>query len=157
MGALAAKMYVTSLTSKMPSVRVSMATASEVSQLLKLNVDLANFNSFVPFIRNGFSRECFDDFLSESTIARTITQLSAFDSLDDSKDLSPEASDCLLRIARVYAEALELFNDKQDVAQWMTTKSLTLGDQSPLELLDTTVGFETVFNELKRLQYGIAS
>ncbi|MBB3207699.1 putative toxin-antitoxin system antitoxin component (TIGR02293 family) [Rhodopirellula rubra] len=125
--------------------------------MLKLNLEMADFSSFVPFIRNGFSRQCFDEFLSGTTIASAITRLSAFDNLaEDAKELSPEASDCLLRIARVYAEALELFGEKEDVAQWMVTKSLTLGDQTPLELLDTTVGFELVYHELKRLQYGIA-
>ncbi|WP_184305986.1 antitoxin Xre/MbcA/ParS toxin-binding domain-containing protein [Aporhodopirellula rubra] len=134
-----------------------MPTASDVSRLLKLNLEMADFSSFVPFIRNGFSRQCFDEFLSGTTIASAITRLSAFDNLaEDAKELSPEASDCLLRIARVYAEALELFGEKEDVAQWMVTKSLTLGDQTPLELLDTTVGFELVYHELKRLQYGIA-
>lgn len=134
-----------------------MPTASDVSRLLKLNLEMADFSSFVPFIRNGFSRQCFDEFLSGTTIASAITRLSAFGNLaEDAKELSPEASDCLLRIARVYAEALELFGEKEDVAQWMVTKSLTLGDQTPLELLDTTVGFELVYHELKRLQYGIA-
>jgi len=134
-----------------------MPTASAVSRLLKLNLEVADFSSFVPFIRSGFSRKCFDEFLSATTIASAIMQLSAFKNLaEDSKDLTPEASDCLLRIARVYAEALELFVNKTDVAQWMVTKSLTLGDQSPLELLDTTVGFELVYQELRRLQYGIA-
>jgi putative toxin-antitoxin system antitoxin component (TIGR02293 family) len=134
-----------------------MPTASDVSRLLKLNLEMADFSSFVPFIRSGFSRQCFDEFLSGTTIASTITQLSAFNSLaQDAKELSPEASDCLLRIARVYAEALELFGGKEDVAQWMVTESLTLGNQTPLELMDTTVGFELVYHELKRLQYGIA-
>ena len=134
-----------------------MPTASDVSRLLKLNLEMAGFSSFVPFIRSGFSRQSFDEFLSGTTIANAILQLSAFNDLPkDAKKLSPEASDCLLRIARVYAEALELFANKADVAQWMVTKSLTLGDQTPLELLDTTVGFELVYHELKRLQYGIA-
>ena len=134
-----------------------MPTASDVSRLLKLNLEMADFSGFVPFIRSGLPRQCFDEFLSTTTIATAIMELSAFKNLaDDTRELSPEASDCLLRIARVYAEALELFSDKADVAQWMVTKSLTLGDQSPLELLDTTVGFELVFHELKRIQYGIA-
>ena len=136
---------------------LAMPTASDVSRLLKLNLDVADFSEFVPHIRNGFSRQCFDDFLSEIAIANAVMQLAAFKDLaDDAKELTPEASDCLLRIARVYAEALELFSDKNDVEQWMVKKSLTLGDQSPLDLLDTTVGFEIVFNEIKRIQYGIA-
>ncbi len=134
-----------------------MPTASDVSRLLKLNLEMANLSGFVPFIRSGFSRQCFDEFLSATTIATAIMKLSAFKNLaDDTEELSPEASDCLLRIARVYAEALELFADKADVALWMVTKSHTLGNQAPLELLDTTVGFELVFHELKRIQYGIA-
>ena len=134
-----------------------MPTASDVSRLLQLNLEMEDFSAFVPFIRNGFPRQCFDDFLSETTIATAIMQLAAFEDLDDdTEELSPEASDCLLRIARIYAEALDLFVDKTDVAQWMKSNSLTLGDQSPLELLDTTVGFELVFHELKRIQYGIA-
>lgn len=134
-----------------------MPSATDVSRLLKLNSEMADFSNFVPFIRSGFSRQCFDEFVSSTTIASAIMELSTFKNLpDDTIELSPEASDCLLRIARVYAEALELFADKADVAQWLTTESLTLGDQTPLELLDTTVGFELVSHELKRIQYGIA-
>lgn len=136
-----------------------MATASDVSKLLQLNRDMADFSDFVPFIRDGFSRKCFDEFLSKTMIAEAITRLSAFQTLaaQGAEDLSPEASDCLLRIARIYAEASELFCDQIAVTHWMTTKSHTLGNQTPLELLDTTVGFEIVFQELKRIQYGIAS
>ncbi|MEM6366478.1 MAG: antitoxin Xre/MbcA/ParS toxin-binding domain-containing protein, partial [Planctomycetota bacterium] len=102
-------------------------------------------------------RECFDDFVSETNIATAITRLSAFRDLsDDSMRLTSEASDCLLRVARIYAEAFDLFGVSSDVASWMQTESQTLGDETPLELLDTSVGFELVFHELKRLQYGIA-
>ena len=134
-----------------------MPTASDISRLLKLDLELEDFSGFVPFIRDGFSRRCFDGFLSTSTIANAIMKLATFKELaDDSQELSPEASDCLLRIARIYAEAHELFGNKSEVAAWMTENSVTLGNQIPLELLDTTVGFEIVFNELKRIQYGIA-
>ena len=134
-----------------------MPTASDVSRLLKLNLEMADFSEFVPHIRNGFPRQCFDDFLSETTIATAVMKLAAFKDMADATTLlTPAASDCLLRIARVYAETLELLSDENDVAQWMTTQSYTLGDQSPLDLLDTTIGFEIVFNEVKRIQYGIA-
>lgn len=135
-----------------------MPTASEVSRLLKLNLEMADFSEFVPYIRSGFPRQCFDDFLSASTIANAIKQLSAFATLDDdATELSPNASDCLLRIARIYAEAIDLLGDEAAVANWMINPSVTLGGQVPLELLDTTVGFEIVFHELKRMQFGIAS
>lgn len=135
-----------------------MPTASDVSRLLRLNLEMADFSDFVPHIRNGFSRQCFDDFLTASKIADAIMRLSAFATLDDSvTELSPSASDCLLRIARIYAEALDLFGNETTVANWMVNPSVTLGKQVPLELLDTSVGFEIVFHELKRMQYGIAS
>ena len=134
-----------------------MPTAADVSRLLKLDLVVADFSSFVPYIRSGFSRKCFDEFLSGTTIASRVMQLAAFKGLaEDAKELSPEASDCLLRIARIYAEALELFDDNMEAAEWLVTNNLALEDQTPLELLDTTIGFELVFNELKRLQYGIA-
>ena len=37
-----------------------MPTASDVSRLLKLNLEMEDFSAFVPFIRNGFPRQCFD-------------------------------------------------------------------------------------------------
>ena len=135
-----------------------MPTAADVSRLLKLNVEVADFSEFVPHIRSGFPRQCFDDFLSVTSIAGAIVRLSAFANLpEDASELSPDASDCLLRIARIYAEALDLLGDKTKVANWMINPSATLGNQRPLELLDTSVGFEIVFHELKRMQYGIAS
>ena len=73
--------------------------------------------------------------------------------------MNTDQNSCLIRVHQCLSVVLFralLTGSKSEVAAWMTENSVTLGNQVPLELLDTTVGFEIVFNELKRIQYGIA-
>lgn len=73
------------------------------------------------------------------------------------KPLSPEASDRLVRVARVYSELLELWNDPERSAEWLQTPNASLGDVTPLSLLDTDPGIRRIANVIARLKYGIFS
>lgn len=137
-----------------------MANASDVSSLLQVKEELANFSDFAPLIRDGFTKKTFEDFINEAKIVSAVSELEAFKPVltqDDDALLSAQASDVLVCIARIYAEAIDLFGDKLEATKWMTSPRYTLGEQVPIQMLDTTVGFETVLLELHRIQYGIAS
>lgn len=70
--------------------------------------------------------------------------------------LSKDHSEFLLNIARAFSLAMEVFEDKSKAAQWLVTHSKPL-DDIPLYLLDTTVGYEGVVDELSRINFGVLS
>jgi putative toxin-antitoxin system antitoxin component (TIGR02293 family) len=68
----------------------------------------------------------------------------------------PEESDRLLRIARVFARGLELFEGNVDAARtWLTSHHPALGRLTPLELAKTDVGANLVESLIGRLEFGV--
>lgn len=71
--------------------------------------------------------------------------------------LSPDESDKIDRVAQTFKRAIELFGDDATAREWMSTKLLALGDRTPLELLDSSAGYEMVLNTIGRIAYGAAA
>lgn len=68
--------------------------------------------------------------------------------------LSQAVSDRLSRIDRIYALAIDVFGDRRKAAAWLKRPSRALGNELPLQLLDTDAGTERVERELRQIQYG---
>lgn len=51
--------------------------------------------------------------------------------------LTPAESDRTVRIARVYANAVEMIGDQEKAIGWLSTPNRALGGQRPLDQLDT--------------------
>ena len=71
------------------------------------------------------------------------------------KQLSPEESDRLYRLARILAHAQEVFEDPETVTEWIRSPNIALGKQDPLSLLDTDIGVQQVDQILGRIEHGI--
>jgi putative toxin-antitoxin system antitoxin component (TIGR02293 family) len=72
--------------------------------------------------------------------------------------LTPEESDRLVRAARVFGRAMELFEGEADAARlWLTAPQPALGGLVPLELSGTEVGATEVEALIGRLEHGIPS
>jgi len=82
---------------------------------------------------------------------RTIQKKRASDLLD------PFASEKLLELSRLFARGIEVFEDRNKFSRWLNLPCRALGNEVPLELLDTSFGFELVNNELGRMEHGIIS
>jgi putative toxin-antitoxin system antitoxin component (TIGR02293 family) len=68
----------------------------------------------------------------------------------------PEESDRLLRVARIFGHALDLFEGDVDGARrWLETAQVALGGLVPLDLVRTDVGAREVEQLIGRLEYGI--
>ena len=74
---------------------------------------------------------------------------------DERKKLSPELSDHLIQLAKVYARAVEVFEDSDNAVQWLKYPSQALGVVTPLSCLDNYSGIELVLDELGRIEYGV--
>jgi putative toxin-antitoxin system antitoxin component (TIGR02293 family) len=71
--------------------------------------------------------------------------------------LTAAESDRTVRLARVFADAVEMIGDENKAAEWLQTPNRALGGERPLDQLDTDVGARTVEDILGRIAYGVYS
>jgi putative toxin-antitoxin system antitoxin component (TIGR02293 family) len=72
--------------------------------------------------------------------------------------LAPDESDRLVRLSRLYAAALELFEGDETAArQWLESPAIGLGGETPLRLSQTEPGAREVEALLGRLEHGVFS
>ncbi|MFH0975001.1 MAG: antitoxin Xre/MbcA/ParS toxin-binding domain-containing protein [Spirochaetota bacterium] len=118
---------------------------------------------FIKAARNGIPKKSIDALakkmnLQVSDIARCLhVSERTLQRYEPDKVLSPDLSDHVLQITRVYTRCLEVFEDKKDAAQWLKEPCASFGNVPPVELLDTSTGIEMIFDELVRIEYGAVS
>lgn len=70
--------------------------------------------------------------------------------------LEPEESDRAVRLSRVFAAALGLFEGDDDAARaWLKKRQPQLGNERPMDLLRTEVGAREVERLVGRLEHGV--
>lgn len=73
------------------------------------------------------------------------------------KRLSAEESDRLVRLARIFAHAIDVFGDQEKAAVWLRRPNCVLRNQPPIEALDTDLGSQEVDTILGRIEHGVYS
>lgn len=72
--------------------------------------------------------------------------------------LQPDESDRLLRVSRVFARAIELFEgDDRAARRWLSAPQRALGGAAPLALAKTELGALEVERLIGRLEHGVFS
>lgn len=70
--------------------------------------------------------------------------------------LDPDESDRLLRVSRVFAKTLDLFEgDAEAARQWFYTPARALGGRRPLDFARTDLGTREVESLIDRLEQGV--
>lgn len=69
--------------------------------------------------------------------------------------LSSEESAKLVRLARVVGRAEEVFEDLDAARNWLKSPNAALAGVTPLSLLDTDIGAESVLDTLGRIEHGV--
>ena len=69
--------------------------------------------------------------------------------------LSTEESAKLLRFARVVERAEEFFQAAEPALAWLKADNAALGGVTPLSLLDTDIGADSVLDTLGRIEHGV--
>jgi putative toxin-antitoxin system antitoxin component (TIGR02293 family) len=68
----------------------------------------------------------------------------------------PDESDRVLRVARLFGKALQLFEgDRAAALDWLTSAQLALGGSVPLELARTELGAQEAERLMSRLEHGV--
>lgn len=73
----------------------------------------------------------------------------------DAKDLQPEQSNKLWKIAEVYGRATEILGDDELARDWLLKPAIGLENRRPVDLLSTSAGMEAVEDYLTRIEYGV--
>ena len=87
--------------------------------------------------------------VSERTITRRKTR--------PSEPLPPQQSDRLLLLAETYDLAVQALEGEDRARAWLTRPHHLLGDESPVERLDTLAGVREVQTMLYHVEYGMAA
>ncbi len=112
-------------------------------------------------VRKGFHTERLDKMAQTLSVDRAVllgilgvSERTLQRKYRSSDRLSPGASDRLSRVDRIFGLATEVFGSKERAVQWLKRSSRALGNEVPLELLDTDAGSQRVERELRQIQYG---
>lgn len=116
---------------------------------------------WVSVIRQGISSAAVESLAR--TVRVTQSELAAFLGIPERTlarrrkegRLNSEESAKLLRLARVVKRAEEVFEDLEVALDWLKTPNVALARQSPLSLLDTDIGAESVMDTLGRIAHGV--
>jgi len=69
--------------------------------------------------------------------------------------LKRSESDRTVRLARVFAYAEDVFENRETARTWLRRPNRALAGNTPLSLLDTDLGVRQVETELGRIEYGV--
>lgn len=116
---------------------------------------------FISVIRSGIPKKALDN-LSNNT-GLTIGEISKIIRTSDrtlrrytaAQKLSPEQSERLIELARLYSRGEEVFDTMDNFKQWMNSSVMALGNKKPKEYLDTSIGIDLLMNELGKIEHGI--
>lgn len=121
-----------------------------------------NFNELAGRVREGLPWKSYSSVLAfyqvqpaELSNVALISSRTLARRKEKKQRFTPDESDRLLRLARVFASAHRVFDDSSKAARWMVRPNRPLGSVAPMTLLDTDIGVEQVREELGRIEHGI--
>lgn len=71
--------------------------------------------------------------------------------------LNSSISDRIFTVARVYARCKDVFQSDEHCVVWLKSEIQALGDERPIDLLDTNAGADAVMTILGRIEHGVYS
>ena len=74
---------------------------------------------------------------------------------EDNTIIKTEYAEKAIELARLYTRGEEVFGSLDKFKTWMKTPLHVFKGEAPVSLLDTSIGFDMVFKELGRIEYGI--
>lgn len=129
-----------------------------------LGFKVARSADLIPKIEKGFSFATLSNFVAASGMSipytasvigipeRTLARRKK------EKRLSPEESERLLRVSKLFDDSLRLFQgDREAAVNWLRSPRKALKNQSPLQFARTEVGAREVENLIGRIEHGVFS
>ena len=126
-----------------------------------IGLQAENVNELIGALKQGIPADSFDKLrdrlnVSDNLLSR-IVQIPKRTLTRRRQDgrLRTDESERVLRVARVYDKALDVFEDEGAVESWLKNPARGLGYKIPLEYADTELGAQEVINLLGRIEHGV--
>ena len=110
------------------------------------SLSVPRFKSMVRTYRLGLPVWSSALHMSAATLEKRIEHNTAFHPLE---------ADRLLTVEQVLERGMEVFEDAEDLADWLKEKHALLQNQRPIDLLGSTAGIGLVMMELGRIEHGV--
>jgi putative toxin-antitoxin system antitoxin component (TIGR02293 family) len=124
-----------------------IASLDQLREAVKAGLPFASFEALIG--KFGLARD-------EAAAALHLPQRTIARRKKD-KRLQADESDRLLRFARVSAQAAATLGSEENALRWLRRPNRALGNQIPLNLIDTDIGARQVEEVLGRIEHGIIS
>jgi putative toxin-antitoxin system antitoxin component (TIGR02293 family) len=130
-------------------------------QVLSIGIKSQNIDDLIIKVKKGLPVSSFeklrkklgvsDNFLSQivNIPKRTLTRRK------QQGKFNADESEKVLRIARLYDRALEVFDDQQAAEKWLKEPARGLGEAIPLKYAKTELGAQEVERLLIRIEHGV--
>lgn len=76
-------------------------------------------------------------------------------SLSKNYTFKPIHSEKIIEVAEVCDAGMEVFNNKEDLYEWLNKPAFAFDYEAPINFLDTSYGAQLVYAQLKRYAHGI--
>ena len=145
-----------------------MASAAAIAQVLGgrrvLGKTVNKLDDLVELVRKGLPASSVKALAERLDVGNTvlsqklgIPQRTLTRRLSQGSRLTVAESDRTVRLASVYASAVEMIGNEAKAVEWLRTPNRALGGERPLDKLDTDVGAREVEDILGRIAFGIHS
>jgi putative toxin-antitoxin system antitoxin component (TIGR02293 family) len=139
------------------------APQNTVQSILNLVSNFQNEMDYVILSRNGILKNAVNNMAHKFGITQEkicqLLHMSArnFQRIKEDAPLDIYTSEQTIEMAKIYAKASEIFADDEATKQWFKTPNYALGNQTPIDLLDTSFGVKMVNDVLGRIEHGVYS
>ena len=129
--------------------------------ITSINVRADNTAELIHQLKDGLSTETFDKLKTQLDVSDNylcqIIQIPkrTLDRRREGGRFKTDESERVLRVARVFDMALEVFGKPEKARSWLKKPARGLDGQVPMEYADTGLGAQEVIDLLGRIEYGI--
>lgn len=115
----------------------------------------------IKIIRNGITPDVIESFLTpqayimKDILERLHIAIPTYKAKKSKKKaLDPASSEKLIRLISIIKKAKEIFSESE-TKKWLYKEIPSLGNQKPIDLLDTDIGHRLVEQTLQQIKFGI--
>lgn len=145
------------------SMVANYGSQNSLQSILNLTINLQNEMDLVNLTRAGIFKKAVTNMAARFGITQEkicdLLHISTrnFQRIKEDTHLDVYTSEQVIEMAHVYTKANKIFLTEEAVKQWFQTSNYALGNQKPLDLLDTSFGVKMVNDVLGRIEYGVYS
>jgi putative toxin-antitoxin system antitoxin component (TIGR02293 family) len=140
-----------------------MEMANVINRLLGTKVLVKQLDNIPELVQRGISAKMVSRVESNLSLQprETVMLLGVSESTrkrwrtNPKSKLDLSASDRLMRLVLLFAEAVQVFHDQEKARHWFHSSIQTLGMKKPVDLAITDFGSQEVRDALTRIRYGM--